>query len=100
GGAMRYGLRDQGAIAPGYIADFLLVDSLETMHISDVYIKGKRTVKNGEIIEDIISPVSHIQKNTVDIPELSEEDFLIRVHSCNEKFTLKSIKLNDYVTIE
>src|SRR5699024_860065 len=100
GGAMRYGLRDQGAIAPGYIADFLLVDSLETMHISDVYIKGKRTVKNGEIIEDIISPVSPIQKNTVDIPELSEEDFLIRVPSGNEKVTLNTINFNDIGTTE
>src|SRR5699024_12653267 len=88
GGAMRYGLRDQGAIDPGYIADFLLVDSLETMHISDVYIKGERTVINGEIIEDIISPVSPIQKNTVDITEMSEADFFISVPIGNEKVKL------------
>src|SRR5699024_295804 len=100
GGTMWYALSAQGAIAAGYIAGVYLVESLGIMHRSDVDIKGKRTVKNGEIIEDIISPVSPIQKNTVDIPELSEEDFLIRVPSGNEKVTLNTINFNDIGTTE
>lgn len=37
-----YGLRHLGAIAPGYQADFVITDSLETFHILDVYHKGIR----------------------------------------------------------
>ena len=100
GGAMRYGLRDQGAIAPGYTADFLLVDSLETMQINDVYIKGEQTVKNGKVIKEARSSITPIQKNTVDIPELSEEEFRIKVPYNNESVTLNTINFNDIGTTE
>src|SRR5690625_8016245 len=60
GGAMRYGLRDQGAISAGYVANFLLVNSLETMDVQDVYVKGKQIVTNGNVTEEIASSVPQI----------------------------------------
>lgn len=100
GGAMRYGLRDQGAVAPGYVADFLLVDSLKTMQISDAYTKGEQIVSKGEVIQKITSPVAPILKNTVDVPKLSEEDFLIKAPFDNGKVTLTTIDFNDIGTTE
>src|SRR5699024_9330481 len=100
GGAMRYGLRDQGAIAPGYTADFLLVDSLETMQINDGYIKGEQTEKNGKVIKEARSSITPIQKNTLDKPELSEEEFSIKVPYNNESVTLNTINFNDIGTTE
>ncbi|MEG1433720.1 adenine deaminase [Eubacterium sp.] len=39
--AQAYGLRQYGAIAPGYQADILFCDNLESFHITAVYKKGK-----------------------------------------------------------
>jgi adenine deaminase len=39
--ARYFGLRRRGAVAPGYRADFLLLDDLESFAISDVYLGGE-----------------------------------------------------------
>jgi adenine deaminase len=39
--ARYFGLRRRGAVAPGYRADFLLVDDLESFAISDVFLAGR-----------------------------------------------------------
>lgn len=77
-GAIRYGLNDRGAIAAGYRADFSLVDSLDDMEITDVFVEGKQMVRSGELIEDITSSVPPLLRNTVNIPELTEEDLIIK----------------------
>ncbi|HLR59896.1 MAG TPA: adenine deaminase [Pseudogracilibacillus sp.] len=98
GGAMRYGLRDQGAIAPGYLADFLLVDSLETMKVNDVYIKGEHTVKDNKVIKEITSPIKPLLKNTVHILELTEKDFFINAPIDSGQATLTTIEFTDIGT--
>jgi adenine deaminase len=45
-----FGLRQTGAIAPGYSANVLVVDNLETFDITDVYFKGKLVATNGEAL--------------------------------------------------
>ncbi|WP_414703587.1 adenine deaminase [Pseudalkalibacillus sp. SCS-8] len=42
-----YGLSTKGAIAPGYEADFLLLDDLNALTISEVYKGGKLVAKDG-----------------------------------------------------
>lgn len=44
-----FGLRNLGAVAPGYQADFLLLDDLESVSIHQVYKKGKCIVDEGRI---------------------------------------------------
>lgn len=98
GGAMRYGLRDQGAISAGYVANFLLVNSLETMDVQDVYVKGKQIVTNGNVTEEIASSVPPLRKNTVNLPDLTEEDFLIQAPINNGQATLTTIEFTDIGT--
>ncbi len=43
-----YGLRDRGAIAPGYIADILVLDNLKNFSVMQVFKKGKLVAANGE----------------------------------------------------
>src|SRR5699024_10570807 len=74
-GAMRFGLRDQGAVAAGYLANLVLVDSLETMEVTDVYVKGEQTVKDGKVVVEIKSETPLNLYDTVRVPELVEEDF-------------------------
>lgn len=44
-----FGLRNIGAIAPGYQADFLLLNDLKKISIHQVYKKGKCIVKQGKV---------------------------------------------------
>jgi len=98
GGAMRYGLRDQGAIAAGYVADFLLVESLETMKVNDVYIKGEHTIADGKLVKEVTSPIPPLQKNTVAIPELTESDFYIHAPIEHGRATLTTIEFTEIGT--
>ena len=61
-----YKLEHLGAIAPGYQADFVILDDLETLHVSDVYYRGKIILKD-EALE--IKPCSLQLKDTIHIGE-------------------------------
>ncbi len=43
-----YGLNDRGAIAPGYIADLLVLDNLKDISVMQVYKRGKLVAENDE----------------------------------------------------
>ncbi|OIK09157.1 adenine deaminase [Bacillus sp. MUM 116] len=76
-----YGLHQKGAIAPGYKADFLLLDDLEAVNISEVYVSGKLTARNGIYAGDSLQaydPEETLTK-TVHIPEILEKDFQIPI---------------------
>lgn len=45
-----FGLRDRGAIAPGYLADFSLVDDLEKFHVHQVFVGGRLVAQDGEYL--------------------------------------------------
>jgi adenine deaminase len=76
-GAMRYRKLDLGAVGPGYVADLVLVDSLETMRVKDVYVEGRQVVADGELSVAIESSVSPPMQNTMRLPALQEGDFTI-----------------------
>jgi adenine deaminase len=46
--ARYFGLKNIGAVAPGFRADFILLDDLESFRISEVFLGGKR-IGNGHI---------------------------------------------------
>ncbi len=48
--ARYFRLFDRGAVAPGYIADLVLLDSLETCNVINVWKKGKKVVENRELL--------------------------------------------------
>ena len=73
-----YNLKNKGAIAPGYIADFLILDSLEDFSIESVYKKGTLVVKNNELFnmpDEIVEEVN--LPTAMNIKELTPEDFKI-----------------------
>ena len=81
--AQCFGLSNQGAIAPGYQADFLLLDDLDTIHIDSVFKNGKRICADGKLIhfpEVIVHPLEETLKNTVHFQELFVHDFDISLN--------------------
>lgn len=77
-GAVRYRSHDLGAIGPGYLADLVLVDSLESMRVREVYVEGRHVVSDGELIVPVQSQVPPPMQNTIRIPNLTEADFAIK----------------------
>lgn len=98
--AQRFGLKRKGAVAPGYIADLLVLNSLDTVDINDVYIKGKKIVsdkRSRPFINPPVSPVlSKTVMNTMHIDELIPYDFHIEC-SGSRCHVIKIIK-NELIT--
>lgn len=83
--AQRFGLQDVGAVAPGYLADLVVLENLETVEISDVYYHGKKAAE-----KDVTIPFEYpdvpkrLQKNVLGsfaLPELKKEDFILNPES-------------------
>ena len=80
-GARHYGLRDHGAIAPGYFADIVLLGSLEDVDVTDVIASGKVVAKDGQYLLSTSEPREFPMENTVRLPELTVESFVLHTPS-------------------
>ncbi len=54
--ARYFALNNRGAIAPGYLADFAIIDNFENFNVEMVFKKGVMTCKGGEV-QPFASPV-------------------------------------------
>src|SRR5699024_5230327 len=67
--AEEVGVTNLGAIAPGYVADFLLVHDLAKLEPEQVYFEGKLVAEKGKMVTPIKPKNFDIEKrNTVNIP--------------------------------
>lgn len=64
-----FGLRHLGAVAPGYQADFLLLDELADFSIHQVFKKGKCIVNNGQLLDEAFSLAIREQEKNRDLPK-------------------------------
>ena len=72
-------LNNRGAIAPGYLGDFVIIDNFNNFNIERVYKKGRLLVENGVVSE---FPVPKVEPylverahNTFHLPVLTAQDF-------------------------
>ena len=72
-------LNNRGAIAPGYLADFAILDDLQDFHVRTVYKKGVRIYHDGQVadfpkpvIPEYLDTKAH---DTFHLPHLTAEDF-------------------------
>jgi len=72
-------LNNRGAIAPGYLADFAVVEDLKDFHVVSVYKKGQLVYGDGKVAEfsDPAIPeyLSQRATDTFHLPRLTAEDF-------------------------
>lgn len=80
--ACRFGLKNLGAIAPGYKADLLVFEDINDIKVEEVYKAGKVAVKEAKIV-DFEKPVASPELkekvlNSFHVGKISKEDFYIK----------------------
>lgn len=80
--ACRFGLKNLGAIAPGYIADLLVFDDINDIKVKDVYKNGALVVENN-VLKEFSKPEAKEElkrkvRNSFHLDMLSKEDFYIK----------------------
>ena len=70
--ARYFGLAGRGAIAPGFRADCLLLDDLESFTIAEVFLAGKPFAE-----VDFAAPQVPLPRNTVSVAKLTRESFQV-----------------------
>ena len=75
--ARHYRLRNHGAIAPRYWADFLVLDDLEKFIVRRVYKKGKLVAEDGKYLGPQVASVKQ-PRNTMNLKYRGAEDLVVR----------------------
>jgi adenine deaminase len=95
--AREIGIKNLGAISPGFAADMVLVDSLEELIPAAVLFEGKLAALNGKLTVDIDDMFFELEeRNTVYIDELKAEDFIITAPVMEGKIKTRVIKYSDF----
>ena len=81
-----YGLKRTGAVAPGYCADFLILnEDLKLVEVEEVYIAGEKTAENGKTLSIGSPAVSQKLKEKVSasfhLDRITPEDFIVKPES-------------------
>lgn len=97
--ARRMNLTDRGSIAPGKVADFILLDNIENFKISAVYkngvkVKQEKTLNCKERLKNF---PEHFYKS-VKLNKLSEADFSINVPEDRENYLCRVINVQSTST--
>jgi adenine deaminase len=93
-GAARYGLRDLGAIAPGKLADIVLVDSLRDLRARVVLSGGQIVARDGALVVEIADPVPPPTESSVQIQPLAADSFRLRRPGASGEQTLKILEID------
>jgi adenine deaminase len=87
-----FGLKDLGAIAPGYRADMLLVENFEEMIIKEVYKDGVLVAENGKSIFNVENERVEDVYNTVKLKDPNIEKIQIKAQK-DKKYLLNVIEI-------
>lgn len=103
--AREIGIAHLGAIAPGYVADMVILPDLEQMKPNQVFFEGKQVVDQGKLCVDIEERSFDLEKkNSVSVKALSEEDFIIKAPIENGTLAVNVMtfvdKVNSLTTVQ
>lgn len=95
--ALRMDLKDRGAVAPGKIADFIILDNVEEFNINSVYKNGECVYKEGKKYEYTPSENNFPKDfyNSVKLAKINEEDLKIKANIENGKVKCRIINVKN-----
>lgn len=76
-----YGLKNKGAIAPGYEANFIIVDNLENFEIEKVFIKGNLAVDGDKLLIEFDDEDKKQSFGKLRVHDYDIDDFKIEMNS-------------------
>ena len=72
-----YGLKNKGALAPGYEADIVILEDLEKFSVKEVYKKGRLVARDGKTLDPVRAIPGEKVRETVNIRKILEDDFIM-----------------------
>ena len=75
--ARHFRLWDLGAVAPGYRADLLVLEDLETFRVAHVFKDGRLVAQDGVLLGDTLPAQRAIPPSCMRVPDLRAERFVI-----------------------
>lgn len=91
-----YRLYNKGAIAPGYVADLVVIDNLEELKILQVFKNGELVAANNKALFEPRIYLPENMTNSVNIKEITKEDIQIKMKT--NKANIISVMENSLVT--
>lgn len=92
--ARRMGFFDRGAIAPGRVADLIILDNLNDLSISQVYKNGEKVIPTHPAAVNFSKELYH----SVQADKLNEQDFKIIVEQENGLISTNVIEIEEKST--
>lgn len=95
--ARRMNFTDRGAIAPGKIADFLLIDDLVELNIDSTYKDGELIYSKNNKIDDNTSKFTFPKEfyNSVKLEPLTKTDFILKANVDKESVNCRVIEISN-----
>ena len=91
--AREIGVTNLGAIAPGYVADLVVLEDLEDVKVKSVIFEGELVAENGTLLKSIEDKKYDIElENSVHVDNLSLEDFKLKAPIENGKIKVNVIR--------
>ncbi|TSB48413.1 adenine deaminase [Alkalicoccobacillus porphyridii] len=92
--AKRMRMHDRGVIAPGKVADFCFLTSLEDFKLDAIYKNGKQAEQKA-VTTDIEKQFPAAFYESVNLAPLGPDDFLINVDKADGLYTARVMKVQD-----
>lgn len=97
--AREIGITNLGGIAPGYVADLVVLESLHDMNVKAVIFEGEIVSKDGKLVNEINDEKFDVEtENSVHVANLSLEDFKLKAPIENGKVKVNVIKYNSQLS--
>lgn len=87
-----------GALAPGYVADMIFVEALRNIKPKTVMFEGEIVVEDGQLVNEIEAVPFEIEsRNTMHLPDLSYDDFVLKAPIESGTITMNTLELDGVV---
>lgn len=91
-----FGLKNLGAILPGYFADFVIFDNFKRMNIKMVFKNGIMVSKDGKVLDGIINEYKEKLRGTINVKWIEHEDFALKAEG--KKARVINVIPNEIIT--